>query len=113
MMLLLYREGLLNPKILKKFNIHLNHLEYTALCAKYKDEPRKYYPEFPLYDRRENDYFIKELQLSDGTTIVVKSKDIKQRIARVLRERNILTSKEYATAVYCGAYRGQLYTRNY
>lgn len=104
----LYQEGLLDPKYLK-----LSPLEYRSLLYHFQDEPKAYFPDFPFYDKKENGYFIKYLELSNGITLTVKSKDIKKRIHTILRERNILTLKQQAILKYQGNFKNQLYTRNY
>lgn len=111
--LTLYQNSLLNPKLLKKFNIHLSSVEYETLCYHFKDEPRRIQPRFTIYDYKEKDYFVKELELSNDSVLKIRSKDITKRISIVLREKKILTYKEYLIAVALNKYTNQLYTRNY
>lgn len=111
--LALYQQSLLNPKVLKKFGIKLNHLEYENLCYKFKDEPRIPKKKFSFYDEIKDGFFIKYLELSDDTILKVKSRNIEPRIKAVLREKNILTYYEYLTAVTLNKFNNELYTRNY
>ena len=109
----LYKEGLLDPKSLRKFDLRLSDIEYRSLLYHFRNIQKRYYPDPVLYDSRENNYFIKTLQLSNGLTYTVKSKDIKKRLTVLLRQNNWLTSKEYAIAVILNKYTNQVFTRNY
>lgn len=105
----LYKLGLLDPTYIK-----LNDISYKALCHEFEGEEREYYPQFPCYESRRCGWLVKQLQLSDNTTIEIKSKgDIKKRVLSVMRTNNWITAKYYAILVALDKYSGQTFSRNF